>query len=199
MNINERVAALEASMAVAQASLGELSDSIGRAKLQMATMMARIASCETGSTRKADAATQPADDFELDGQYGNPRIRYPLKPRYWPTPDTNVGKTWSECTPDYLRAVVKYLQTYARMLRKDGDETKAGYKERDAARAEGWARRIENGWTPPPAPTPSDEDRAFGGNSYGGSSFTSDFGSPNPEDDIPFIANMTLFGGWAKP
>jgi hypothetical protein len=84
-----------------------------------------------------------ADARDLDGQYGNPTIKFDPKPKYWTGPSF-VGYRYSECSAEYLDAVAKYLDACAYMKRKDGgpDAAKqAGYKEKDAARARGWAAR----------------------------------------------------------
>ena len=97
----------------------------------------------------ASIAGEVASDYEMSGQYGDPAVRFPLKEKYFPN-DDNVGKKFSECTPEYLDATAKYYDAYAYALRhpKDGkaaDEKKAGYKELDAKRARGHAKRIREG------------------------------------------------------
>lgn len=108
----------------------------------MAALEARIARLEAGS--KPEPEVDPGD---LDSQYGNFEIRFGLKEKYWSTqPDEHVGRTLSQCPPDYLRATAKYLMACAYIARKEGGEAnlkKAGYKEKDAARCLGWAERNE--------------------------------------------------------
>ncbi len=87
-----------------------------------------------------------ADDHDLDSEWGDPSIKYGLKVKYWKEqPDPNIGFKFSECTPEYLDATAKYYDACAYMKRKDGTPESikvAGYKDRDAARARGWAARI---------------------------------------------------------
>jgi hypothetical protein len=92
-----------------------------------------------------------ADDQDLDGKYGDVELRYPLKEKYWTEPQDispETPKRMSQCEPEYLDAVAKYLAACAYMARKGGDEKKAGYKDKDAARARGWAKRLRNGYAP---------------------------------------------------
>lgn len=112
-----------------------------------------------------------AEDNDLDGDYGNPEIRFDPKPKYW-NGASFAGKRFSECTAEYLDAMAKYLKACAWGARKDGDDKKAGYKEKDAARARGWARRIRNGYKPRSA-APQAPPAAFGGNQggYGSSGY----------------------------
>ncbi len=96
-------------------------------------------------------ASPIADDADLDGQYGNAEVKFDLKEKYWKG-ESFRGKRWSECSAEYLDATAEYLTVYARVLReKDNDEKKASYKDKDAARCRGWARRIRNGYKAPNA------------------------------------------------
>lgn len=115
----------------------------------------------------------PAPDDDLDGPHGNPEIKYGLKEKYWKDqPDQFQGKHYSECTPKYLRATAQYKSAVAYMADKEGteeSEKKGFYAKRDAARAIGWAMRIEGGWKP-------DEEIAA----------PDAFGSGLSDEDIPF-------------
>ncbi len=125
-----------------------------------------------------------ADDRDLDGQYGDPTIKYDPKEKYW-SGDTRVGYRFSECEPEYLDAMAKYLDACAYMASNDTDEKRrrgATYKTKDAARARGWAQRIRARGTQTPrvaqaASVPADSGEYYGADAAGGS--TSD-------DDIPF-------------
>ncbi len=100
------------------------------------------------------AAVAPAHD--LDGEHGDPTIKYDPKPKYW-SGESFVGYRFSETSAPYLTATAKYLDACAYMAEKDADEKKqkgAKYKRLDAARARGWALRLENGGGPVPAVTP---------------------------------------------
>jgi hypothetical protein len=85
-----------------------------------------------------------ADDADLDSQYGNPTIRFDPREKYW-AGVSYVGKTFSQCPAEYLDAQAKYLSAAAYMARKNGEDKKAGYKDKDAARARGWAKRVRAG------------------------------------------------------
>lgn len=106
------------------------------------------------TTPSGSASGDIASDQDLDGQYGNPAVRFELKEKYWPG-DSFVGYTFSECPPEYLDATARYLDACVYMANKSGDEEaikKATYKAKDAARARGWAKRIRAGWEPAAQP-----------------------------------------------
>ena len=111
-------------------------------------LKSRVAALEGRGGLQQAASQSVASDADIDGTYGDPIIKYGLKDKYWPEqPDANVGYHLSECSPEYLDAMAKYLGACAYMARnpKDGkaaDEKKAGYKDKDAARARAWAARI---------------------------------------------------------
>lgn len=112
---------------------------------------------------------QPADDATLDGEYGDPRINYGLKERYWAQPDTFVGRSYSQCPIAYLKKVAEYKESCVEFYEEQNTPEslkKARYARGDAARAYGWARRIAAGWM---SPQQSATVTAFGG-----------------DDDIPF-------------
>lgn len=122
--------------------------------MTLESLEARVAALEA-QAKPAPAAGAVADDRDLDSQYGDPTIRFGLKERYWPQPDEHIGRKFSECEPEYLDATAKYLDACAYMARKNATpetkaeaEKKAGYKERDAARARGWAARIRKAGAP---------------------------------------------------
>ncbi len=143
-NVTERLAVLERRVASLEKTNAALLAALGG---------------KTGAVSSGEVAT----DAELDSKYGDSRIRFGLKAKYWPQqPDPNVGKLWSECDPEYLDATAKYLEAYAFMAAKgtsEEDKKKARYRSADAARARGWARRIRAGWKPPKAPA---VDSSFG-------------------------------------
>ncbi|WP_437310099.1 hypothetical protein [Sorangium sp. So ce388] len=91
-----------------------------------------------------------ADDRDLDGDHGDPTIKYDPSARYW-SGESFAGYRFSETAPEYLDAMAKYLDACAYMAEKDADEKKrkgAVYKRKDAARARGWAARLRRGWQP---------------------------------------------------
>lgn len=158
---------------------------------ELQTINAKLDRLLAGKTAAKSRAGEVADDADLDSQWGDPGIRYGLKVKYWAEqPDPFIGRRYSECSPEYLDATAKYLDACAYMARKDGEDKKAGYKERDAARARGWAQRKRNGWVP----AATDEEAAgfADGELPPYSPYTS-------EDDIPFISNMTVSGRWWQP
>ena len=119
---------------------------------RLTAIEARLAALEAAGAKPVASSDSNAvaDDRDLDSEYGDPVIRFGLKEKYWKEqPDPNIGYKFSECSPEYLDATAKYLSACAYMKRKEGDEKKAGYKDRDAARARGWAKRIRaNGGQP---------------------------------------------------
>lgn len=130
-----------------------MSETIDSLALEIAALKARVAALETGATTRVAQQSadekKVADDYDLDSEWGDPKIRFGLKEKYWKEqPDPFIGFKYSECTPEYLDATAKYLDACAYMARKNADETKAGYKARDASRARGWAARIRKNGAP---------------------------------------------------
>ena len=132
---------------------------------RLSAIEARLSAIESRLSSGAQQTTPSdskaiADDGDLDGEWGDPVVRFGLKAKWWPEqPDPNIGYKFSECPPEYLDATAKYLGACAYMKRKEGDEKKAGYKDRDAARARGWAKRIRAGFKAP-ARAEADDDAA---------------------------------------
>ena len=121
-----------------------------------------------------------ASDRDLDGDRGDPTIKYGLKEKYWIGRDY-AGYRFSETEPEFLDAMAKYLDACAYMADKDPDEKKRGaarFKRLDAARARGWAARLRNGWKPPMRATGTDGGGAFDDPGPGSVSIS--------DDDIPF-------------
>lgn len=101
-------------------------------------------------------APRVADDADLDGEWGAPAVR--KDPKRWTGP-SYVGKKYSECPSDYLLQLAGLLDWQAAKDKEKGDTDSlkyAGYKERDAARARGWAAR-NKGKTFAPAAEPWNE------------------------------------------
>lgn len=125
-------------------------------EVKLEAALARIAAVESGAQRRVaeqvESEKKVADDYDLDSEWGDPKIRYGLKEKHWKQqPDTHVGRRFSECEPEYLDAFARYLDACAYMARKDGgedNEKKAKYKSRDAARARGWAARVRKNGAP---------------------------------------------------
>jgi hypothetical protein len=132
-----------------------------------------------------------ADDRDLDGQHGDPTIKYDPSAKYW-SGASYEGYRFSETEPDYLDAMAKYLDACAYMAEKDADEKKrkgAVYKRKDAARARGWAARLRNGWGQG-GQSNGGHAGGYGGSGRGapGGSYEQHAGAFNngSMDDIPF-------------
>ncbi len=98
-----------------------------------------------------------APDTELDGQYGDPEIRF--NPRDW-TGTSHKNRHYSQAEPEFLDILANTLEFFAEKNAAT-DPKKAGYERRDAARARGWARRLRAGWKPAAGGDSRDYD--FGG------------------------------------
>lgn len=96
---------------------------------------------------------QAADDDILNGEHGDPILRYALrKGGHWS--DEWVGRAFSEMPREVLLKVAEEKSNQAAYYQGDGAgktnaENKARYARWDAAKALGWARRKEMGWQPP--------------------------------------------------
>lgn len=101
----------------------------------------------------AVAHKEIADDRDLDGQYGNPQVKF--NPRDWTGPSM-TGREMSECPADFLEMLAGTFDYFAMKAEEADEKTTAGkpvapYKRKDAARARGWAKRIRDGkHTPAP-------------------------------------------------
>src|SRR5713101_6221290 len=99
---------------------------------------------------RGNAPKEIATDADLDGQWGDPIVRA-KDPRDW-SHESQIGRLFSECSPEYLDLVAARLDFFAEKAEAEGTLTSSGkpvapYNRRDAARARGWARRIRAGWT----------------------------------------------------
>ena len=83
-------------------------------------------------------AGEVATDSDLDGQYGDPTIKF--DPKRW-SGQSYVGATYSRTEPEYLDAVAEALE-WSSNNPKPGKEKYSAYDRRDAARARGWAARM---------------------------------------------------------
>ena len=145
---------------------------VSAAPMTLAALAARVEALERelGELRRlAPAPTRVASDRDLDGQYGNPIVRYP--PRGWRGSPSYTGKRFSECPPEYLEVLAEEKAELA-VRPKEGKERFARYDELDAARARGWARRLRAGWKPRTSPSQASGD--FPGDP-----------APPPEADAP--------------
>lgn len=129
-----------------------------------------LAGASSGASHGAPrgASGGVASDSDLDGQYGNPDVKF--SPKSWTGPDF-AKRPMSQCSADFLDVYAEALQ-YSSEHPKAGKEKYATYDARDAARARGWARRVREGRGESPAP-----DGANGsGHSYAGGA----------DDPLPF-------------
>lgn len=100
------------------------------------------------SNARAAAGPKPvASDRDLDGQYGNPQVKF--NPRDWSGVSCK-GRPMSECPPDFLDLLAATFDYFGDQAEKKDERTDAGkpvaaYKRADAARARGWAKRIRDG------------------------------------------------------
>lgn len=90
----------------------------------------------------------------LDGPYGNPTVKK-RDPRDW-TGMTMVGRTFSDCPPEYLDMVADREIYFASKADEAGEKDANGrpksyWNHQDAARARGWAARIRSGEHTPAA------------------------------------------------
>jgi hypothetical protein len=88
---------------------------------------------------------EPASDADLDSQYGDPEVR--KDPKDWQG-QTLVGAKYSQCPPDFLKMLAGLLAWQARKSDEKNEmasngKPRSAYLIRDAARALGWARRID--------------------------------------------------------
>lgn len=113
----------------------------------MRAQLDRLEAMLTGQPVAASAApagaTPPADDADLDSQYGDPTVR--KDPPRWTGP-SYVGAKFSDCPPDYLEMLAGLLDWQAGKSDEKNEmanngKPRSGYLRRDAARARGWARR----------------------------------------------------------
>jgi len=135
---------------------------------------------QNGSSSGSNSRGQVASDSDLDGQHGDPTLRFGLKEKYWSGQDF-AGYRLSETSAEFLDAYAKYMDNYGGALENDPDEKKrktARYKFLDAARARGWAKRLRAGWQPQAVSQTHS-------NGSSGTSGTDDFGYGS-DDEVPF-------------
>lgn len=112
----------------------------------------RMAAMLTQIMNAIPKQTLVANDADLDSQWGDPIVRA-KDPRDW-SKESQIGKPFSECPPEYLDLVAARLDYFAERAEAEGTLTSTGkpvapYNRRDAARARGWAARLRNGWKAP--------------------------------------------------
>ncbi len=96
-----------------------------------------------------------ASDQDLDSQYGDELVKF--KPRGW-TGDFVKDTPMSQCQPAFLDLLAEAHDYFAKKHIEAGDDKKAGYEQRSARRARGWAARLRIPWTPPALATLASKD-----------------------------------------
>lgn len=104
-----------------------------------------------GTQAGGDGEVPPAKDSELDSQYGDPNVH--KDPKTWKG-DSQVGRKYSECEPEFLLMLARSLEWKAQKFDEEGLKDGKGrpqshWPRKDAARARGWARRKVAGWELP--------------------------------------------------
>lgn len=130
-----------------------------------------------------------ASEREMSGPYADPKVKFPL--RDWRGQDF-VGKTFSQCSPEYLDALAENL-AYKSANPKEGKEKYAKLDGADSRRARTWARRLRAGWKPADAAAagefPGDAPAGFAAPAFEAPKFEAPaFEAPKFDDDdqIPF-------------
>jgi hypothetical protein len=113
-------------------------DALRSIDASMKTLVARAA---------AKAPKAVANDRDLDGNYGNPVVKF--DPRDW-TGASCKGLKFSDCPPPFLDLLAETFDYFAGQSEAKNEKTNSGkpvadYKRQDAARARGWAARIRSG------------------------------------------------------
>lgn len=113
-----------------------------------------------GSAKPGTTSKHPiASDADLDGEHGDPEVRFP--PKNWPGEDF-AGRRLSQTSASFCERMANYWDWQA-----DGDEASADEKKRksarfkrlDAARARGWEIRLRAAEADAPTgPVPSPDD-----------------------------------------
>lgn len=99
-----------------------------------------------------DAGQRIATARELDGQWGDPEVRF--DPRDWTGPSFKRRRL-SQCPPDYLDLLAEAFEYFARKAEEKDERTDKGkpvaeFRKSDAAKARGWAKRMRDGEIPTP-------------------------------------------------
>lgn len=110
------------------------------------------------------AASDPANDADLDTQAGDEMIKF--KPKTW-TGDDYKGCRMSETTPEFLDALAASFAYFAKKNEENDERdakgrTKAHWDKQSERRARGWASRLRAGFKPKPKtiePMSADEVR----------------------------------------
>jgi len=130
---------------------------IARIRADLDTLEAQLTGQPVQRTGASKGLPTPADDADLDGQYGNPTVR--KDPPRW-TGSSFVGATFSDCPADYLKDLAGFLAWCADKSDEKNEmanngKPRSGYLRKDAARALGWAQRNERKAAPRPKAKPT--------------------------------------------
>jgi uncharacterized membrane protein YgcG len=106
-----------------------------------------------------------APDWKLDGEKGDPEVRF--DPKIW-RGESYKGQRFSDASPEYLDVLAESFDWMADNP-KEGKEKYAGRDRETASLARGWAERKRGGWKPP-ANRGGGQQRSSGGG-YGGSGY----------------------------
>ncbi len=163
---------------------------------------ARPAPAAQGAGGQKKATIAPASDRELDGDKGNPTVRF--SPNAWKGEDMK-GRSFSDCDPQFLDVLAEAME-YSGTHPKSGKEQYAAGNLRDAALAVGWANRRRAGTGPRPASGYAGgnaSEQGYGnaggrapgaalyGAAQGGASDDGGYdygGSGGSDDDVPFAS-----------
>lgn len=102
----------------------------------------------------ASAGPSVAPDSDLDGQWGNEKVK--ADPRDWSGPSFK-GRLMNECPPDFLDQYAGLMDFFAEKntgMKTDKGADKSAFDRRSGARARGWAKRLRGGWKPPQVTEP---------------------------------------------
>ena len=127
---------------------------------------------------------EPADDRDLDSEWGNPALD--RAPKNW-TGEALEGRHFSDLQPATLRALARHYASLAEWHDSKNNvdakgRPKSGYARRDASRALGWALRLEQrGHRGPRRPQHREEHHPAP---------TQEHLPETSDDDIPFLAGI---------
>lgn len=160
----------------------------------MDASLKRIARLLEGGAGRSGATGQVASDADLDGQYGDPPVKF--MPRDWKGP-TFKGRKFSECPAELLDVLAETFDYFARKADDTDERTPSGkpksaYSRKDAARARGWAARVRAGKAPGATASSVSQRRAAPAN---WNLDADDDGHDGERDDDPFAAGDPLTAG----
>lgn len=118
---------------------------------ELEAFVAILRAALTGGSPNGVGAIATAAD--LDGKYGNPKVR--CDPKDWKDAGglPRKGRLMNQCEPEFLDLYAETLEFFAQKNDAEGKKATNGkpasfYDRADAARARGWAKRLREGWQP---------------------------------------------------